>query len=122
MTQTRLKETVTGRRLIPPEPLESCMGRNRARCAQIPPSNAADLVPYSTQDLKYLWTLWDEAQRYQHPGRRYRNIYVGAVGLVLTGWLIHGLGLSFSSPLGGIMMLTGGLTGAWYSLKSLRHQ
>jgi hypothetical protein len=69
-----------------------------------------------------MWALWDEAQRHQHPGRRYRNIYVGAVGVILTGGLLHGTGLSFSAPLGGILMLAGTLVGAWYCLKSLRHQ
>ena len=122
MTQTRLKETVTALRLIPPEPSESRLGRERARCASSSPQNVEDLIPYSAKELKYLWTLWDEAQRHQQPGLRYRNIYVGAVGVILTGWLIHGMGLSFSAPLGGILMLAGALIGAWYCLKSLRHQ
>ena len=121
MTQTRLKETVTALRLIPPEPSESRLGRTRARCATIPPPNAADLIPYSAKDLKYLWTLWDEAQRHHQPGRRYRRIFVGAVGVILTGWLLHGMGLSGSAPVGGILMLAGAVVGAWYCLKSLRH-
>jgi hypothetical protein len=120
MTQTRLKETVTSLRLIPPEPAESRLGRNRARCAIIHPPNAADLIPYSAKDLKYLWTLWDEAQRRHQPGWRYRHISVGAVGVSLTGWLIHGMGLSGPTPFGGILMLAGALVGAWYCLKSLR--
>ena len=122
MTQTRLKETVTARGLIPPEPSETRLGRNRPRCATIPPPNAADLIPYSAKDLKYLWTLWDEAQRHHQPGRRYRHIRVGAVGVILTGWLIYGLGLSCSAPLGGILMLAGALIGAWHWLKFRRHQ
>jgi len=69
-----------------------------------------------------MWAMWDEAQRRQHPGQRYRNIYVGAVGVILAGWLIYGLGLSGSLPVGGILMLAGTLVGAWYCLKSLRHQ
>jgi len=121
MTQTRLKETVTVRRLIPPEPSETRLGRNRPRCATIPPPNAADLIPYSAKELKYLWTLLDEAQRHHQPGRRYRHIYVGAVGVILTGCLIHGMGLSCSTPFGSILMLAGALVGAWYCLKSLRH-
>jgi len=122
MSQTRLKETVTALPLIPPEPAESRLGRKRTRCASSSPQNVADLVPYSPKDLKYLWTMWDEAQRRQQSGRRYRNICGGAVGVILTGWLIYGLGLSFSAPLGGILMLAGALMGAWYCLKSLRHQ
>ena len=121
MTQTRLKETVAAQTLISPEPSESRLGRNRARCATIPPPNAADLIPYSAKDLKYLWTLWDEAQRRHQTGRRYRRIYVGAGGVILTGWLIHSMGLSGSTPAGGILMLAGALVGAWYCLKSLRH-
>jgi len=121
MTQTRLKETDTALRLIPPEPSESCLGRNRARCATNPPPNAADLVPYSAKDLKYLWTLWDEAQRHHQPGRRRRHVCVGAAGVILTGWLIHGMSLSCSTPVGGILMIAGALVGAWYCLKSLRH-
>jgi len=120
MTQTRLKETVTALKLIPPEPSESRLEKNRARCATIPPPNAADLIPYSAKDLKYLWTLWDEAQRHHQLGRRYRHIRVGAVGVILTGWFIHGMGLSCSTPFGGILMLAGALVGAWCCLKSLR--
>ena len=122
MTPTKLKETVTALRLIPPEPSESRLGRKRAQCATIPPPNAADLIPYSAKDLKYMWTLWDEAQRHHQPGRRYRHICVGAVGVILTGWLIHGMGLSGSAPVGGILMLAGAVVGAWYCLKYLRHQ
>ena len=87
----------------------------------MPPPNAEDLIPYSAKDLKYLWTLWDEAQRHHQPGRHLRHIYVGAVGVILTGWLIHGMGLSYSTPFGGILMLAGALVGAWSCLKSLRH-
>ena len=86
------------------------------------PQTGEDLIPYSTKELKYLWTLWDEAQRQHQSGPRYRNIYGGAVCVILTGWLISGLGLSYSAPLGGILMIAGTLTGAWYCLKSLRHQ
>jgi len=121
MTQTRLKETVTALRLIPPEPSESRQGRNMTPCATMPPPNAEDLIPYSAKDLKYMWTLWDEAQRHHQPGRRYRHIFVGAVGVILTGWLIHGMGLSCSTPFGGILMLAGALVAAWYCLKTLRY-
>ena len=122
MSQTRLKETVTALPLIPPEPTESRLGRKRTRCAPSSPQNVADLVPYSPKNLKYMWTMWDEAQRHQQPGLRYRNIYVGAVGVILVGWLLQGMGLSFSTPLGGILMLAGTFIGVWYCLKSLRHQ
>jgi len=122
MSQTRPKETVTGLRLIPPEPSESRLGGERSRRASNSAQNVEDLIPYSAKDLKYMWTLWDEAQRYHQASRRYRNIYTGAVGVILTGWFIHGMGLSFSAPLGGILMLAGSLIGAWYCLKSRRHK
>jgi hypothetical protein len=122
MSQTKLKKSVTSMRLNPPESSEPSPGREGARCASSSPQNTEDLIPYSAKDLKYLWTLWDEAQRRHKPGLRYRNIYAGAMGLMLTGWLIYGLGLSLSAPLGGILVLAGALIGGWYSLKSLRNQ
>jgi hypothetical protein len=122
MSQIRLEETVTALRLITPKPSESRLRRERPGCAATFPQNAADLTPYSPKDRQYFWTLWDEAQRQQQPGRRYRKIYGGAVGVILTGQLIYGLGLSFSAPLGGILMIAGALIGAWYCLKSLRQQ
>jgi hypothetical protein len=84
-------------------------------------SNVQELNPYSTQDLKYLWALWDEAQRYQQPYRRDRNICVGAGMVVIVGWLISWLDLSGSFPLGGVLMTVGALTGAWYCLKYIRN-
>jgi hypothetical protein len=120
MNQTRLKKTVIPLTLIPPESSEPSLGREGARCASSSPQNAADLIPYSAKDLKYLWTMWEEAQRHHQPGLRYRHIYFGAMGMILTGWLIYGMGLSLSAPLGGILVLAGALIGGWYSLKSLR--
>jgi hypothetical protein len=122
MTQTRMEETVTAQGLISSKPSESRLGRERARSASSSPQNVADLNPYTPKELKYLWALWDEAQRHQQPGLRYLNLYIGAVGVILTGWLINGMGLSFSKPLGGILMVGGALTGSWYCLKSLRQQ
>jgi hypothetical protein len=122
MNQTRRKEIVTPLRLIPPESSEPSLGREGARCASSSPQNVDDLIPYSAKDLKYLWTVWDEAQRHHRPGLRYRNIYAGAMGVILTGWLIYGMGLSLSAPLGGILVLAGALIVGWYSLKSLGHQ
>jgi hypothetical protein len=121
MSQPQLKETVTALTLFPAEASASRLGRKEARCASISPPNSEDLIPYSAKELKYLWTMWDEAQSYQ-PGLRYRNLYAGAVGVILAGWLIQGLGLSFSKPCGGILMLSGAWFGAWCCLKSLRHQ
>jgi hypothetical protein len=121
MIQTKLKKTVAALRLISPKPSASRLEVGRARRASNSPQNVEDLVPYSRKDLKYMYTLWDEAQRYQQVSRRYRNIYTGAAGVILTGWLIRWTGLSFSAPLGGILMLAGSLTGAWYCLKSWRH-
>lgn len=121
MSQTRLKETVTPLTLILAESSEPSLGREGAGRAPGSPQNGEDLIPYSARELKYLWTLWDEAQRYHQPGLRYRNIYAAAVGVILTGWIIYGMGLSLSAPLGGTMMLAGTLIGVWYSLKSLFH-
>jgi hypothetical protein len=121
MSQTRPKEKepVTALKLVIPEPSESNLERHRPQCAPSSPPNEEDLIPYSAKELKYLWTLWDEAKRHQQATVRYRNIYVGAVGVILTGWVMHGL--SFSAPLGGILMLAGALTGVWFCLKSRRH-
>ena len=120
MSQTRHKETVNALRLNPLEPSKSRRKGERARCAPNSPQGERDLIPYSPKELKYLWTMWDEAGRHHQPGRRDRNILAGAVGVILTGWLIYGLGLSCSAPLGGILMLAGALFGAWHWLKSRR--
>lgn len=117
MNLTRLKETVASLKLIIPKPAEFRLGRQLPRCAPNSPSNTEDLIPYSAKDLKYMWTLWDEAQSRQHSGMRYRNIYAGSVAVILTGWLMHGL--SFPA-LGGILMLAGALIGIWFCLKSRR--
>ena len=117
MIMTRLKTTIASLKLIFSRPAESHLGRRGARCASNSPPNVEELIPYSAKDLKYMWTLWDEAKRHQHSGMRYRNIYVGSVSLILTGWLMHGL--SFSA-LGSILMLAGALIGIWFCLKSRR--
>jgi hypothetical protein len=122
MDQTRLKATVTPRTLILPESSEPSLGREGARCASNSRQNGEDLIPYSAKELRYLWTMWDEAQRQHRPGLRYRNIYAGALRVILTGWVIYGMGLSLSVPLGGILGLGGALIVGWYSLKSLLHQ
>ena len=127
MSQTRRKETVMALRLNPSEPSKSRCGGERARCAPDSPQEVKDLIPYaakeySAKELKYLWTMWDEARRHHQPGRRHRNLFAGAVGVILTGWLIYGLGLSCSAPLGGILMLAGALIGAWHYMKFRRHQ
>ncbi len=119
MSRTRRKEAGPRLRLILPKSPEGTIGREGDRCASTPPKNIEDMIPYSARELKYLWNLWDEAQIHRQSGLRYRNIYAGAIGVVLTGWLIYGMGLSLSPLLGGILMLAGTLTGVWYSLKSL---
>ena len=103
---------------------ESRCGEETSRWAPDSPPGAKDLTPYaakeySAQELKYLWTMWDESLRHYQPGRRHRNIFAGAVGVILAGWLIYGLGLA---PLGGTLMLAGALIGAWHWLKLRRHQ
>jgi hypothetical protein len=122
MIKTRLKEIASALRLFPPGPSGSPQGRNPGRFTTIPPPQAPGLGPYSAKDLKYLWSLWDEAQGRHQPARRYRLIYVGAVGVILAGWLIHRMGPSGSTPYGGILMLAGAVLGAWYCLKSLCHR
>ena len=126
MSQTRRKETVMALRLNPSEPSKTRRGGERVRCAPDSPQEVKDLIPYSAKEysakeLKYLWTMWDEARRHHQPGRRHRNIFAGAVGVILTGWLIYGLGLSCCAP-GGILMLAGAVIGAWHYMKFRRHQ
>ncbi len=122
MSHNRRKETVMGLRLNTSGPSKTRRGGERVRCALDSSQEVKDLIPYSAKELKYLWIMWDEAQRHHQPGRRHRNLFAGAVGVILTGWLIYGLGLSCSAPLGGVMMLAGALIGAWHWLKFRRHQ
>jgi hypothetical protein len=122
MSQARMKKTFNPLRLILGESSPPSLGREGARCASNSPQPGEDMIPYSPKELKYLWIPWDEAQRHRHPGLRYRNIYAGAMGAILSGWLIYGMGLSLSAPVGGILVLAGALIGGWYSLKSLLHQ
>jgi len=106
----------------PVEPSKSGCGGQKARCTPDSPQEVKDLIPYSPKELKYLLTMWDEALKHHQPGRRHRNLFAGAVGVILTGWLIYGLGLSCSAPLGGILMLAGAFSGAWHYMKFRRHQ
>ena len=122
MSPNRRKETLMALGLNPLKTSRFRRGGERARCASGSPQEAKDLIPYSAKELKYLWTMWDEARRHYQPGRRHRHLVAGAVGVILTGWLIYGLGLSCSASLGGIMMLAGALIGAWHWLKFRRHQ
>jgi hypothetical protein len=122
MSQTTRKETAMGLRLNPSEASKTRRGGNRVRCTPDSPQEAKDLIPYSAKELKYLCTMWDEAGRLCQPGRRHRNIFAGAVGVLLTGWFIYGLGLACCASLGGILMLAGALIGAWHWLKFRRHQ
>lgn len=123
MTRTRLKKIVAALQLNPPEPRESHLSGNRTRGAAIRSPHTPDLIPYSAKDLKYLWTLWDEAHRRPEPIiRRCRFLYAGALGVILAGWLIQQMGLSGSTPVGGILMLAGSAVGAWSCLKALRYQ
>jgi hypothetical protein len=122
MKRIRLIETDATLKAIQPGLSEPGRGRQGGRCPSNSLQPVGDLIPYSAKELKYLWTLWDEAQRRRPPGLRYRNIYAGAMGVILTGWLIYGMGLSLSAPVGGALALSGALIGGWYSLKSLLHQ
>jgi len=124
MRQARRKEIVRALRMNPLEPSKFRGGGERVRCVPDSPQEEKDLIPYavkeySAKELKYLWTMWDEAPRHHQRGQRHRNIFAGAVGVILAGWLIYGLGLA---PLGGILMLAGALIGAWHWLKFRRHQ
>jgi len=122
MIKSLRKGTDTMRTLSPPETSESPPEKEKARCALNSLQNVEDLIPYSAKDLKYMWVLWDEAHRYHSTGLRYWKIYAGALGIFLAGWLSSRMGLSFSAPLGGILMLAGAFIGVWYCLKSLRHK
>jgi hypothetical protein len=112
--------TNTVDRFIPPETSGSVAGAAKARGAAGSPESQAELVPYSARDLKYMWSMWEEAHRHQAAGLRYRNIYAGSLGLIVLGWLGHRLGSPFSAPLGSLLMLVGGCLGIWFCLKSLR--
>lgn len=116
------KGTDTMRSTIPPKSSESPPEREEARSISNSPQNVEDLIPYSPKDLKYLWTMWEEAHKHHSTGLRYRNIYAGSLGIILAGWVSYRMGSSFFAPLGGILMLAGGFIGAWYCLKSLRHK
>lgn len=120
MSQNSLKDAVTSMPIIPQERSESCGESDQARRVSSSATTGEELIPYSPKELKYLCSLWDEVQRHQEPGLPY--IYVGAVGVILTGWLLSGVEQSLLSNLGGILMLAGGLIGTWFSLKTLRHQ
>ena len=122
MSQNSLKDAVTSMPIIPPERSESCGESDQARCVSSSATTGEELIPYSPKELKYLCSLWDEVQRHQEPGLPYRDIYIGAVGVILTGWLLSGVEQSLLANLGGILMFAGGLIGAWFSLKTLRHQ
>jgi hypothetical protein len=124
-----IRRRKTGRALMmnPSEPSKLRDGEARAWSAPDSPQEMKDLIPYavkeySAKELKYLWTMWDEARRYQQPGRRHRNLFAGGVGVTLAGWLVYGLGLSCSAPLGGMLMLAGALAGAWHYIKFRRQQ
>ena len=127
MSQTRGNETAKALITNHLEPLKFRGGEERDRYAPDSPQEVKDLMPYaakeySAKELKYLWEMWDEAGRHRQPGRRHRNLFAGAVGVFLAGWLIYGLGLSYSASLGGILMLAGALAGAWHYLKFRRQQ
>jgi hypothetical protein len=109
-------------RLNPAENSKTRRGGDRARCTPDSPQEVKDLIPYSAKELKYLCEMWDEAEKLYQPGRRHRNICAGAVGVILTGWFIYGLGLSCCTRLGSILMIAGALIGAWHWLKFRRHQ
>jgi hypothetical protein len=114
-------------RLNPSESSKSRRNRDRVRRPQASPQAVHAPMPYaakeySAKELKYLWTMWDEARRHHQPGRRHRNIFAGSVGVILTGWFIYGLGLSYSAHLGGSLMLAGVIVGAWHYMKFRRHQ
>jgi len=122
MSQTSFRENVISTVLIPLAKVKSHLGWKGAPCASSLATHGKDSIPYSAKELKYLWTMWDEAYRRQPPVRRYRNIYVWAVAVILAGGIISGMGQPFSVTLGGVLMLVGGLIGAWHWLKSLRCQ
>jgi len=122
MRQTTRKETAKALRLNPSEPSTTRRGGEGVRCAPDLPPGMKDTIPYSAKELRYLWIMWDEASRHHQPGRRHRNLFAAAVGVILTGWFIYGLGLACCARLGGILMLAGAFSGAWHYMKFRRHQ
>jgi hypothetical protein len=91
----------------------------RPRRPDSPPA-MEDMVPSSTKEQKHLQTLWDKSQGRRETGLPYRNLYIGAVSLILAGFVFQGIDSSYSPQGGGLLMLAGGLIGAFYSYKSLR--
>jgi hypothetical protein len=122
MGQNSLRENVISTVLIPFEKAKYRLGWKGTPRPSSPATCGEDRIPYSAKDLKYLWSMWDEARTHHHLSQRYKNIYVGAVGVILTGGIIAGMGQPFSGTVGGLLMLVGGLIGARYSFKSLRQQ
>jgi hypothetical protein len=122
MSQTTRREIVIELRLNSSGPSKTRRGGDRVRCAPDSAQEMKDLIPYSAKELRYLLTMWDEAGRHHQPGWRHRNIFAGAVGVILTGWFMYGLGLAGCARLGGILMLAGAFIGAWHWLKFRRHQ
>jgi hypothetical protein len=95
-------------------PLEAPLSRRRP----LPPPVVDDQVPHFGAEPKPLRTLWEpEPLKTPLP---YKNVYIGASGLILAGWVFRGLDVSHAPQWGGLLMLVGGLLGAGYCLKSLR--
>ncbi len=115
MDQARKANSVTPS----PGQAKSCRDSAGFRCDGGSHSASHDSDPHATNELKLFWEKYDEARSSQQPGLSYKNVYIGAAGLIMVGWFITLTGLSWSKSLGGILMLAGSVIGICYSLKSL---
>jgi hypothetical protein len=118
MDQARKANSVTPSTAMPGQ-AKFRRGSAGLRCDPGSPPASHDSGPHATKELKYFWEKYDEARRSRQPVLSYKNVYIGAVGLILAGWLITLTGLALSKTLGGILMVAGSVIGACYSLKSL---
>ena len=118
MDQARKADSVTPNPLTPGQ-AKSCQGSAGLRYGPGSPPATEDPAPFAAKELKCFWEKYDEARSSRQPGLSYKNVYIGAVGLILAGCFISLTGLSLSKTLGGILMLAGSVIGVCYSLKSL---
>ena len=122
MFKTRLKETVSALRLIPPEPSGSRLGKKPGPVHHHSSPGARPGSPIPGRTSNTCGACGTRPKGAISQPRAIGRMYAGAVGVILAGWLIHRLGPSGSTLTGQILMLAGAVVGAWYCLKSLRHQ
>ncbi|MGA9754095.1 MAG: hypothetical protein WBV23_03035 [Desulfobaccales bacterium] len=118
MDQARKTDSVIPSAFIPKQ-TKSRQDRAGLRCDPGSPPATEDPAPFAAKELKYFWEKYDEARSSRQPHLSNKNIYIGAVGLVLVGCFINLTGLSLPKPLGSILMLAGSVIGVCSILKSL---